>query len=142
MNVKQSEARNMANRKQRINVMLEESTVEELEKQYPEKQRSDFIEQQVRRGLGMPEAEGQKGFAVYERSIDDGFGSQIVYVKDGRIVHQYLSARQGHYTGDGNPEWIGQKVNVLYGNGFKKLRSAARIQEIEMEWLQEEVLEP
>lgn len=135
----------MASRKQRINVMLEESTVEELEKQYPEKQRSDFIEQQIRKGLGMAEAEtGQKGFAVYERSIDDGQGVQVVYVKDGRIVHQYIGAANGlhhSYTGDGNPEWIGQKVNVLYGNGFKKLRSTARTQEIEMEWLISDSLE-
>src|SRR5713226_8428726 len=104
MNKERREVPTMSNRKQRLHVTFESSTVTELEKQYPEKQRSDFIEQQVRKGLGMPEAEtNQKGFAVYERSIDDGFGTQIVYVMDGQIVHQYLSARQGYYTGDGNP---------------------------------------
>ena len=132
----------MASRKQRLNVMFDALTVEELEKQYPKQQRSDFIERQVRKGLGMPEADtGLKGFAVYERSIDDGYGKQIVYVKDGIIVSQYLQANQGYYTGDGNPEWINQKVNVLYGNGFKRLRNSARVQDIEMQWLEEQIEE-
>lgn len=132
----------MAHRKQRINVMFEADTVEELVKQIPEKQRSDFIEQQVRKGLGMPEAEtGQKGFAVYEKDIDHGQGVQVVYVNDGRVVSQSIQAKPGFYhsyTGDGNPEWVGQKVNVIYGRGFKRLRGS-RVSDSEMDWMQSEM---
>ncbi len=129
----------MPTRKQRLNVMFEADTVEELEKQVPEKQRSGFIEQQVRLGLGMPLASPeQKGFAAYEKDIDYTQGVQVVYVNDGRIVYQRIGAKPGFhhsYTGDGNPEWIGQKVNVIYGNGFKRIRGS-RVERLKQEWLE------
>jgi len=79
-------------------------------------------------------------FLVYERSIDNGNGIQIVYVHDGKIVSQFLSAKSlSHfYTGPGNPEWIGQDVTVLRGCGFKKVRSKSRVELAYENWLYEE----
>lgn len=134
----------MTERKQRINVMVTQETLEELEKQVPGYQRSEYIEHAVRERLGLPPMEQQqakKGFAVYQRSIDYGQGVQTVYVNDGKIVSQSIGARPGFYhsyTGDGNPEWIGQDVSVLRGNGFKKLRGQ-RVSDLEIEWLQSEI---
>jgi hypothetical protein len=81
-----------------------------------------------------------QGFAVYTREIDYGQGLQTVYAKDGKIVKQFIDAAEGmhhSYTGTGNPEWVGQDVSVLRGNGFKRLRNKDRVDEIELEWLQE-----
>ena len=61
-------------------------------------------------------------FELYTRSIDAGNGSQQVLLKDGKIVAQWLEANQGYYTGDGNPEFVGQMKSVLRGKGFKKER--------------------
>lgn len=62
-------------------------------------------------------------FAAYTRDIDDGFGIQTVYAVNGVIVQQTIDPKQGggHYTGDGNPEWVGQPVQVLRNQGFKRL---------------------
>src|SRR6266480_4780454 len=134
----------MSERKQRINVMFTQETLNELEKQVPEYQRSEYIEAAVRERLGLPPMTQQatkKGFAVYTRSIDDGFGIQTVYVNDGKIVSQFLGPREGlygSYTGDGNPEWMGQDVSVLRGNGFTKMRGS-RVQDIELDWLQSDL---
>jgi hypothetical protein len=133
----------MSSRKQRINVMVSSEMLEALEESVPEYQRSEYIESAVRERLGLPpmENQGQKGFAAYERNIDYGAGRQIVLAQDGTIVSQSLSAKPGlyhSYTGDGNPEWIGQNVSVLRGNGFKRIRGQ-RLQDMEMDWLQSEV---
>lgn len=136
----------MTERKQRIHVMMSSETVATLEDQIPGYQRSEYIEHAVRDRLGLPPMErqqGQKGFAVYERRIDDGFGRQTVYVQDGKIVSQFLGSAPGmhhSYTGDGNPEWIGQDASALRGKGFKKLRGN-RVQETEMQWLESQLRE-
>src|SRR6266566_8467079 len=103
----------MADRKQRINVMLSFETLKTLEENVPAYQRSEYIESAIRERLGlppMPKQASQQGFAVYERSVDSGTGRQIVLVQDGKIISQSLSAKPGlyhSYTGDGNPEWVG-----------------------------------
>jgi hypothetical protein len=62
---------------------------------------------------------------IYARPIDNGAGTQTVIVNDTVIAAQWLRARTGRYTGNGNPELIGQPVRVLRGMGFTKLRGAA-----------------
>jgi len=62
------------------------------------------------------------GLVFYQRSIDCGNGYQIVTVKDGVIEAQSLESNGHHYyTGDGNPELVGQPVAALRGMGFKKI---------------------
>ena len=46
---------------------------------------------------------------LYYRNVDAGHGRQCVLVSHGKIMEQWLEADSGHYTGSGNPEWIGQK---------------------------------
>lgn len=131
----------MATRKQRINVMLHPDTLDRLEAKVPGYQRSEYIEGLIRKDLNMSAVESkQKGFAVYTKSIDYGQGVQTVYANDGKIVSQSIGAAEGlyhSYTGDGNPEWVGQDVSVLRGQGFTRLRNKNRLDELEMEWLQE-----
>ena len=55
----------------------------------------------------------------YSRSVDAGAGRQIVEVKNGVIVKQYLNARQGYYSGSGNPELVGQPKSQLWKQGFR-----------------------
>lgn len=132
----------MADRKQRINIMLHPDTLERLEAEVPEYQRSGYIEGLIRGDLNMNALESkQQGFAVYTRSIDYGQGIQTVYANDGKVVSQSIGPADGlyhSYTGDGNPEWVGQDVSVLRGQGFKRLRNKSRVDEIEDQWLQEE----
>ena len=80
-------------------------------------------------------------FAAYERSVDCGNGKQIVLVSDEKIVEQRLIARQGYYTGDGNPEIIGQPVSAIRGWGFKRIRNETKHYEMEMDWMQREIEE-
>ena len=64
----------------------------------------------------------------YTRSIDGGHGVQTVIVNDGIISAQRIGPVLGQfhdYTGDGNPELVGQAVSALRGMGFKQLRGAA-----------------
>lgn len=77
-------------------------------------------------------------FAAYERSVDAGNGKQVVLVVDGKIVEQKLVARQGRYTGDGNPEIVGKDVSAIRGWGFKKITGRERLYSMEMEYLQAE----
>ncbi len=65
---------------------------------------------------------GLQPVQYYTRNIDAGSGRQNVTAVDGIITAQELVARQGYYTGDGNPEWIGQSHAVLRGNGFRKVK--------------------
>ena len=58
----------------------------------------------------------------YTRSIDAGSGRQNITVVDGIITEQQLVARQGYYTGDGNPELIGREVSAMRGMGFRKVK--------------------
>lgn len=128
-------------RKQRVNVMFSQETLEQLERSVPSYQRSDYIESAVREQLGLVPTQqqgGAKGFAAYERSIDHDAGRQTVLAFDGKITAQSLSARPGlyhSYTGDGNPEWVGQPVSVLRGCGFKRIRGQ-RLEQMqeEEEW--------
>ena len=64
----------------------------------------------------------------YTRSIDGGHGVQTVIVNDGMITAQSIGpARDQHhsYTGDGNPELVGQAPRAMRGMGFTKLRGRA-----------------
>lgn len=120
-------------RKQRIHFMLSPDVVKALE-EIPAYQRSYYVEQLIRKDKHMQGVEPQqKGFAAYQRSIDYGAGVQTVYVNDGIITGQNISAREDlhhSYTGPGNPEWVGQPVTALRGIGFKRLRGrAAEIEE-------------
>ncbi len=58
----------------------------------------------------------------YSRSVDAGAGRQNVLVKNGVVVKQYLVAREGHYTGPGNPEIVGQPESGLRSIGFRQVR--------------------
>lgn len=65
----------------------------------------------------------QNQLAVYERYLDAGNCLQLVVVKNGQIVGQKIDGVNGSfYTGDGNPEFVGQSKSVLRGKGFKKTR--------------------
>jgi hypothetical protein len=58
----------------------------------------------------------------HARELDAGNCRQNVTATDGVITDQWLEARSGYYTGDGNPEFIGQPVAILRGKGFRKVR--------------------
>ena len=58
---------------------------------------------------------------LYYRNVDAGHGRQCVLVSHGKIMEQWLEADSGHYTGSGNPEWVGQKNIGLRRRGFKPL---------------------
>lgn len=75
-------------------------------------------------------------FSAYQRPIDDGFGVQTVLVQDGIIVKQSLQSKQqgAHYTGDGNPDWVGKPVRVLRGCGFTRIRGQ-KLERLEEDWL-------
>ena len=63
---------------------------------------------------------------VYKsRPVDRGNGTQYLEVTDGTITNQWLQSNGNHsYTGDGNPELVGQPENAARGFGFKKLSPA------------------
>lgn len=69
----------------------------------------------LQKGTGLPMIQH------YARSIDDGAGRQNVTIVDGIITKQGLVARQGYYTGDGNPELVGKPKNAMHGMGFRKV---------------------
>jgi len=58
--------------------------------------------------------------SYHKRSVAYGNGTQYVEVLDGVIRQQWLQANQGHFTGDGNPELVGQPKSAMRGYGFKK----------------------
>lgn len=51
----------------------------------------------------------------YKREIDYGRGTQFLEVSDDVIRSQWITCKQGEYTGDGNPELVGQSKHVLRG---------------------------
>ena len=57
----------------------------------------------------------------YSRAVDADNGRQNVIAKDGVIVKQYLNARQGYYSGLGNPELVGQPESQLQKLGFRRV---------------------
>lgn len=57
----------------------------------------------------------------YKHLVDLGGGTQFVEVTNGTITRQWLVARQGYCTGDGNPELVGQPKSKMRGYGFKKV---------------------
>lgn len=57
----------------------------------------------------------------YKRSVDAGHGTQYVEVVGETITRQWLEARQGYYTGDGNPELVGKPKSAMRGYGFRKV---------------------
>jgi len=75
----------------------------------------------------------QMATTFYVRPIDDGAGRQNVTV-DGVIVRQSLVARQGYYTGDGNPEIVGKPVVALRGMGFKKVKGPQSFNSMTNKW--------
>src|SRR6185312_15514341 len=77
---------------------------------------------------------GLQPVQYYTRNVDAGSGRQNVIVKDGVITHQYLVARQGHYTGNGNPELIGQPVKALRGKGFRKVKGPQAFNSFTGKW--------
>lgn len=125
---------------ERIQLMTTVDVADWIDSQSQDETRS----QTVHRILAeMNEKENREAkFAVYTREIDYGAGVQTVYAKDGKIVKQFLgSASELHhsYTGDGNPEWVGQNISVIRGSGFKRLRNKFRTDEIETQWLEEDL---
>jgi len=60
---------------------------------------------------------------VYERDVDAGQGYQQLVFVDGKCIIQSLHSKtDGWYTGDGNPEFIGQSPRQIgmKANGFKR----------------------
>ncbi len=79
-------------------------------------------------------------FEAYVRSVDNGAGRQTVLVVDGKIVSQKLGPKPGlhhSYTGDGNPEWVGQDKSMIRGHGFTRL-VGQHLYDLELEYLQSE----
>lgn len=60
---------------------------------------------------------------VYKsREVDYGNGAQYIELVDGVVTDQWLQSNGNHsYTGDGNPEIVGQSESSLRGYGFRKL---------------------
>lgn len=59
--------------------------------------------------------------SYYTRPIDAGSGRQNVMAEHGVVVKQYLVAREGYYTGVGNPELVGQPTSRLRRLRFKRV---------------------
>jgi hypothetical protein len=78
-------------------------------------------------------------FAAYKRSIDCGNGQQFVSVYNGQIVRQELRANEGVYTGDGNPEIVGQTTKAIRGWGFRRIQGEETLHDLFVEWSQSDV---
>ena len=51
---------------------------------------------------------------VYSKKIDAGHGEHILITNSNKIIiHQFLKAKNGSYTGNGNPAIIGKKIEEL-----------------------------
>ena len=75
---------------------------------------------------------------VYERDIDAGHGIQRLVFVDGECILQRMYCKtNGYYTGDGNPEFIGQSPRQIgmKANGFKRWSNRDDEQEIALEAL-------
>lgn len=62
-------------------------------------------------------------YTFKKRPIDYGNGTQYVELNsDGIITQQWIASNGNHwYTGDGNPELVGQRESTLRGMGFRKI---------------------
>jgi len=119
--------------------MLSGDVINALQEKTQQNLRSMYMEDLLRRELGLPPRRAPvAGWVVYQRSIDSGKGRQIVCVNDGVIVSQRLTAAPKlfhSYMGNGNPELIGQPVQTIYGIGFKRVRSPYRARQEREEWI-------
>lgn len=63
-------------------------------------------------------------FNIYRRSVDAGHGHQTVVTNEnGKVLEQSLGSNGSHYySGDGNPEFVGQNIQDLRGSGLRKVR--------------------
>ena len=70
---------------------------------------------------------------VYKtREVDYGRGYQVVELLNGVVTDQWLRSNGNHtYTGEGNPELLGQPEKALRGSGFRKLSASAHNQMLE-----------
>lgn len=70
---------------------------------------------------------------VYKsRTVDYGNGIQVIEVTDGTITDQWLASNGNHsYTGEGNPELVGQPESAARGFGFRKLDKQAQYDMLE-----------
>lgn len=70
---------------------------------------------------------------VYKsRPVDYNRGTQYLEVIDGVITNQWLQSEGNHsYTGDGNPELVGQPESAARGMGFRKLGKQAQYDMLE-----------
>jgi hypothetical protein len=75
----------------------------------------------------------------YSRPVDAGAGRQNVLVKNGVIVKQYLNAREGYYTGAGNPELVGQPESRLRKSGFRHVSGPQVFDRLNNCWISAEV---
>jgi hypothetical protein len=51
---------------------------------------------------------------VFTRTIDHGNGTQLIITDENLVIeHQEINAHQGHYAGDGNPEFVGKKTKEI-----------------------------
>lgn len=77
--------------------------------------------------------------SYYTRPIDAGNGRQNILVKTGVIIKQYLNARQGYYTGPGNPELVGQPESQLQKLGFRRVPGPQVFDRLINDWVSAEV---
>jgi hypothetical protein len=66
---------------------------------------------------------------VYERDIDAGHGYQQLVFVDGKCISQTLHSKTGGwYTGDGDPDFIGQSPRQIgmKANRFKRWTNRER----------------
>ena len=77
--------------------------------------------------------------SFYSRPVDADSGCQNVIVKNGVIVKQYLNAREGYYTGAGNPELIGQPESRLSKLGFRRVSGPQVFNRLNNGWISAEV---
>ncbi len=69
----------------------------------------------------------QTMISYYKRQVDCGNGTQYVEVLNGMIRQQWLASNGNHsYTGDGNPELVGQPQSAMRGYGFKKCNESEK----------------
>jgi len=83
-----------------------------------------------------------EGIELYEREIDDGHGIQQVIVEDGIVIKQELVSKgAGYYTGDGNPELVGRKIDNVkrkYHLRKRKLSEEDKIRLLEELYVEEQ----
>lgn len=121
--------------------MLSREVLDALQEKTQHNLRSRYVDDVLRRELGLPPGVGRVGgWRVYQKIIDHGMGRHIVCVNDGVIVAQHLACAPGQhysYTGDGNPEWVGCPTPTIYGMGFKLVRSDEIRRQERDAWLSE-----